>query len=160
MELFFRSILESDMPILFQIYASTRRHEMDMVVDWSHDQKTKFLQQQFLAQHQYYQQQFADANFDLICVGEKGIGRLYIDRREKEIRIIDIALLPEYRNHGIGTRILKNLLTEAIELNKLVRIHVEKMNPALKLYKRLGFKIIEDKGVYLLMEFKSGRNQI
>ena len=81
------------------------------------------------------------------------VGRLYVARWQDEIRIVDIALLPPYRNTGLGTTILRDLLAEAAVAHKPVRIHVEKFNPALRLYERLGFVPIADKGVYLFMEW-------
>jgi ribosomal protein S18 acetylase RimI-like enzyme len=77
---------------------------------------------------------------------------LYIARWPEEIRIVDLALLPEYRNAGIGTGILTDLIAEATQSNKPVRIHVERFNPALNLYRRLGFAKIGEHGVYDLME--------
>ncbi len=82
------------------------------------------------------------------------IGRLYIDRREDEHRLIDIALLPEWRGKGVGSELMRGVLDEAREAGKLVRIHVEQNNPAMRLYKRLGFEEIEDQGVYRLMEWR------
>ncbi len=81
------------------------------------------------------------------------VGRLYVARWQDEIRIVDIALLPPSRHAGIGTAILRDLLAEAAVAHKPVRIHVEKFNPALRLYERLGFAPIADKGVYLFMEW-------
>ena len=81
------------------------------------------------------------------------VGRLYIARWDDEIRIVDIALLPPSLNAGIGTAILRDILAEAAVAQKPVRIHVEQFNPALRLYERLGFAPIEDKGVYLFMEW-------
>ena len=81
------------------------------------------------------------------------VGRLAIARWQDEIRMVDIALLPPSRNAGIGTAILRDILVEAAAAHKPVRIHVEQCNPALRLYERLGFAPIEDKGVYLFMEW-------
>jgi len=80
------------------------------------------------------------------------VGRLYIDRRKTEIRIIDIAILPAFRSHGIGTQVLNWLFAEADNVQLPVSIHVEKYNRALHWYQRLGFQQLEDQGVYLLME--------
>jgi microcystin-dependent protein len=65
-----------------------------------------------------------------------------------------IALLPEHRRAGIGTKLLRTLQNEARTAGKTLTIHVEKFNPALRLYQRLGFRQIEDKGVYLFLEWK------
>ena len=152
----FRPIQEQDLPFLFQLYASTRAEEL-AVTPWSDEEKHAFLEMQFNAQHQFYQERFAAAQFDLILLAEQPIGRLYLDRRDDEIRIIDIALMPEQRNRGIGGQLLSDLLNEAAQAELPLRIHVEQNNPALRLYQRLGFQHVEENGVYYLMEARPGR---
>ena len=80
-------------------------------------------------------------------------GRLYVARWPAEIRIMDIALLPAHRGRGAGTALLRDLMAEAEAAEKPLTIHVERFNPALRLYLRLGFTPIEDKGVYLLLRW-------
>lgn len=147
-----RPILPEDQPFLQRVYASTRAGELQQV-DWDAKQKDDFLAMQFNAQHTHYMEHFPDASFQVILDGEEPIGRLYVDRRSDEIRVIDIALLPEFQRAGIGTGLLETVLAEGRERGLPVRIHVEKFNPALHLYQRLGFRHIEDQGVYLLMEW-------
>ena len=93
----------------------------------------------------------------LILQGERPIGRIYTDNRIDEIRLIDIALLPEYRGKGIGASLLSDLQDKADAVGKPIRIHVEKFNPALRLYERLGFTHIADTGVYYLMEWSPNK---
>jgi GNAT superfamily N-acetyltransferase len=81
------------------------------------------------------------------------IGRLYVAHWEREIRIMDIALLPENRGAGTGTQLVRALQDEARAAGKSLTIHVERFNRALQLYQRLGFQQVEDKGVYLLMSW-------
>jgi len=149
-----RSIKEGDHAILTEIYASTRRDELALA-PWSEEQKEAFLQQQFAYQHSHYQQHFRNASFDLLLMGGQTIGRLYVDRRDDAINIVDIALLPAYRGAGIGTSILQELIAETAERTEgcSLLVHVEKMNPAMSLYRRLGFNKIEDREVYDLMEW-------
>jgi predicted GNAT family acetyltransferase len=71
---------------------------------------------------------------------------------------VDIALLPAYRRQGIGSTCLKEILAERAETNRPVRIHVERFNPALRLYTRLGFRQIGDQGVYLLLAWSPEPN--
>lgn len=149
----FRDIAESDKEFLFELYASTRAEELALV-DWPQAQKEDFLRMQFEAQHRFYEEQFADAHRWIIVEHGTDIGRLYVDRRDDEIRVIDIALLPAYRGRGIGTALLADILAEGERSGKPVRIHVERFNPALKLYLRLGFRSTGDNGVYYLMEWK------
>lgn len=149
----FRPIQTQDQAFLCQVYASTRSEEM-MVLPWTEEEKHRFLEMQFQAQHSHYQQYYAQAEFLIILQADQPIGRLYLDRRHDEIRIVDIALLPAYRNRGIGTALLYQILAEATQKGLLVRIHVETFNPALRLYQRLGFVDVETNGVYYLMEWR------
>ena len=119
---------------------------------WDDAQKDAFLRQQFDAQDAWWRENYAQASFDVILVEGEPAGRLYVHRGPSEIRIVDIALLPEHRGNGIGTRLLDGLLAEGDADAKSVTIHVERMNPALRLYARLGFSLAEDKGVYLFLE--------
>lgn len=151
MNLELRSITDADLEFLYQVYASTRSAEMALV-DWDVSQKEAFLRFQFNAQHKYYQKNYPAAQFSILHKNGLPIGRLYLDRRETEIRIVDIALLPEYRRQGIGNYVLGQVLAEGDYTGKRVSIHVERNNPALSLYDRLGFKMTIDRGVYLFME--------
>jgi len=141
-----------DEAFLYRVYASTRAAEMELV-DWSESDKHAFLWQQFTAQHTYYQQHYATASFQVVLRGDAMVGRLYVSRGPTEIRIVDIALLPEYRGDGLGTELLRDLLGEAGRNGKAVTIHVEQFNPALGWYQRLGFVPVEDRGVYVLMRW-------
>lgn len=153
-----REIQESDLPVLCDIYGSTRTEELDEGTDWNEEQKRFFIEHQFNAQHDYYQKNYSEAKFYIIEMNRITIGRLYIDFyfEKKGVRIIDITLLPYWRKKNIGTRVLEEILKKAT-LNKIaVSIHVESFNPAMNLYTRLGFrKISETNGVYHLMEWNS-----
>jgi GNAT superfamily N-acetyltransferase len=113
----------------------------------SDEQKQQVMQQQFLAQHTHYQSEFPDARFDLILFEGKPAGRIYVDRNEEEIRVLDISLLPEYRNNGIGSRMLNGLMEEAMQARVPIRLWVEAFNPSFRLFERLGFKPIHDPDV-------------
>ncbi|WP_394995941.1 GNAT family N-acetyltransferase [Emticicia sp.] len=152
-----RPIQAEDLMILSEIYSSTREKELKQVVEWNDEQKKAFVLQQFMAQHEYYQKNYIGAAFYVIQKNKDSIGRLYIHEnfQEKGVRIIDIALLSQWQNRGIGSSILKDILAKASTLNRAVSIHVETFNPAMKLYKKLDFeKISETNGVYHLLEWK------
>lgn len=124
------------------------------MVDWSDEQKEAFLHMQFNAQHRFYHENFGSASFDVIEVDGDAVGRLYVDRREREIRIIDIALVPDQRGKGIGSALIQRLIDEASASDRSVGIHVEHNNPALSLYRRLGFTHVHDEGVYYFMRWE------
>ena len=147
-----RAVTEEDADFLYSVYASTRADEMARV-DWNTEQQEAFLRMQFNAQTQFYIANYPGAEFRVTTLNGQPVGRLSIHRREDEIRIMDIALLPKYRNLGIGSALLQDILEEGKKLNLPVTIHVEQFNPALRLYRRMGFYPKEDKGVYLLMEW-------
>ncbi|AKU91977.1 GNAT family N-acetyltransferase [Vulgatibacter incomptus] len=149
-----RPVGPGDEPFLLAVYASTREEEL-RPVPWSDAEKEAFVRFQFEAQHKQYREHCADARFDVICVGDRPVGRLYVHRSAEEIRIIDIALLTAERGRGIGSALLERFLAESRETGVPVRIHVEKHNPAMRLYTRLGFVPIADRGVYLFLEWKA-----
>ena len=143
---------EQDEDLLYRIYASTRADEMALV-DWSEAEKESFLRMQFNAQRRYYLSTYQDARFDIIEQEETPVGRLYVHRLHDEIRVIDIALLPEHRGRGLGGGLLRAVLEEAAAVGKSVYVSVERFNPAMRLYQRLGFVAITNDGVYRLMKW-------
>lgn len=145
-----RATCAEDRDFLLRVYASTRAEELALT-DWDEAQKRAFLAQQFEAQHHHYQTHYQGARFDLILLDSEPVGRLYVARWREEIRIMDIALLPDYRNRGIGGGLLRDLLAEAAATSRRLTIHVERYNPALRLYRRLGFDPVGETGVYLLL---------
>jgi ribosomal protein S18 acetylase RimI-like enzyme len=148
----FRRITAADEPFLFRLYASTRTEEL-APLQWPEAQKAAFLDSQARAQHTDYQRNYADADWLVIAHGDAEIGRLYLERRDNNSthHIIDIAFLPQWRGHGLGGALLRDLLDEAACAGKAMSIYVEKANPAMRLYERLGFTKVEEQGVYDLM---------
>jgi GNAT superfamily N-acetyltransferase len=146
-----RPVTESDQAFLLSVYASTREKELE-ITGWSDKQKSSFIQMQFAAQQRSYFS-YPSAEYLLILYEGQPAGRIYLQYKDAAILIIDLSLLPAFRNRGIGSCILTATFERAASLGQSVQIHVEKFNPALLLYQRLGFRLIEDKGVYLFMEW-------
>lgn len=152
----YRTMTTSDRSFLSTLYRSTREDEMANL-PWNDDQKQTFIDMQFNAQHEHYQKNYPNALWLIIEISDTRIGRLYLEHWDHEIRIIDIALTPSARGRGIGSAILQDLQNEASEADKKIGIHVEKLNPAMTLYKRLGFQTVQDKGVYDLLTWMPAR---
>lgn len=150
-----RPFSETDIPFLKKVYFSTREKEVNQLQHWTAEMKTVFLTQQFNAQHTYYQQNYVNAKFWVIEKKQQPIGRLYYNEDfEGSIRIIDIAILPEFQNKGLGTTILNGIFERAKNIGQPITIHVESFNPAMNLYKRLGFQTVsETNGVYHLLQW-------
>jgi ribosomal protein S18 acetylase RimI-like enzyme len=142
---------EADVPFLFQLYVSTRWDELAPLTDWSEAQKIGFLESQFTLQRQHYLTHYANSAFDVLEERGVPVGRLYVDRQERTLLIVDIALLPQWRGRGIGTALIEALFAEARGVGKEVSISVEKFNPAQRLYRRLGFREYAEDDVYWFM---------
>jgi len=149
-----RPVSLDDQAFLFQVYASTRLEEVALV-PWNDEQKQAFLQMQFNAQTQSYQREFPGAEYLVILHDGVPAGRLTIERSDKAILLIDIALLPAYRNFGIGSGLIQDLKLEAQNTGKPLRLNVENFNPAFRLYERLGFEKIDEAGCYYCMEWRA-----
>lgn len=143
-----RPLLSTDEAFSYLIYASTRTEEMARVA-WTDEQKEAFLRMQFKAQTDHYRAYYPAAEYQILQRGDVPIGRLIVERSPKSLLIMDIALLPEFRNTGIGTAILRELMEEAGQAGLPVVLRVEFFNPAIRLYTRLGFvKTREVNSVY------------
>jgi ribosomal protein S18 acetylase RimI-like enzyme len=150
-----RPVCEDDTEFLIRLYATTRSEEQALF-GWDDARWDGFIRMQFTLQHTHYQQNYHNASFDLILLDEKPVGRLYVSRGTEEFRIIDISMLPECRGKGIGRKLLEALNREADQAGVPVTLHVEKHNPALNLYERLGFTVTEDRGFQWFMTRNCG----
>ena len=119
-----RPVRDDDRELLYRIYASTRVEELALT-DWGAEQKEAFLRQQFNAQDAYYRENYPDADWSVVLHDGQPAGRLYVHRRPDEIRLMEIAQLPEHRNARLGTALLEELMAEARAAGKRLTIHVE-----------------------------------
>ncbi len=147
-----RPVEPGDEDFLLRVYASSRADEMALV-PWDEEQKRAFVRSQFEAQYAQYNARFPDAEYNLILFRGSPAGRLWIGRTPEQIRLLDIAILPEFQNRGIGAVLLKSLLAESEQRRLPLRHMVFKLNEAaLRFYRRFGFTQIEDVGAYIHME--------
>jgi ribosomal protein S18 acetylase RimI-like enzyme len=144
-----------DEPFLRKVYACTREQELAMT-QWNEEQRAAFLRFQFDAQHAHYRQQYPDASYQVILSDADPVGRMYVARRPSEIKVLDLTVLPQHRNKGIGSQLMNEILSEANNDGKAVLIWVEQTSPAQELFKRLGFSKIEDDGYQDLLEWRPG----
>jgi ribosomal protein S18 acetylase RimI-like enzyme len=147
-----RPMTDDDLIFVAALYASTRAEEV-AVTGWPIEHQRAFLAHQHDAQHRHYRSHYPDAHWLILEKSGAPVGRLYLDRWERELRVIDISLVPSCRSQGIGAAVLRDVQDLARALGIGVSIHVEKNNPARHLYDRLGFVLAEDKGVYDLLEW-------
>lgn len=149
-----RPATPTDRDFLLKVYTDSRADEL-AATQWTPEQIQTFCQSQFEAQDAHYRQHYPTCEFLIIEKNGTPIGRLYIDRRPEEIRVVDIALRSTERGQGVGTHLMQSILDEAAAKGLPVQIHVERANPARHLYDRLGFRTVEEGEVYDLLSWMS-----
>ncbi len=142
-----RPALPADIDFEHRLYASTR----DDLRPLGPEVFDGLVGMQFRAQTMSIRLDYPQAERKIVVVEDDPAGRLIIDGSGEHLEVIDIALLPEYRGHGIGTSVLRGVLTHADRLGRAVQLHVEKQSRAVRLYERLGFSISGDVGMYFAM---------
>ena|SRR5437588_5938882 len=147
-----RPVSEADMAILLELYGSSRAQELAMV-PWTPEQKKAFIEMQFRAQQSHYQAEYPRAEHSMICLDGVPVGRVYLDRHAEEFHILDITVLPQQRNAGTGSFVLRQIMKEATGSGKPVRIYVETFNPSLRLFERLGFVRAQQTGIHFVMKW-------
>jgi GNAT superfamily N-acetyltransferase len=152
-----RPVGPDDNDFLREVYGSTRADELALT-PWTDEQRQAFIMHQFTAQQAHYSQNYPTASHDIILADGRPVGRFYIARLEREIRIIDLTLLPHERNTGVGSYLIRQLLVEAGRTKQSVRIWVEEFNPSLRLFERLGFTRSEQQGIHLLLAWTTDSN--
>ena len=149
-----RPVTAEDEGFLLTVYAGTREDELAQV-EWAEGQKEMFVRWQFEMQRREYDARFPDAEYGVILVDGRPAGRVWIGTDEEQIRLLDIALLPEFQKRGVGTLLLRRLMDEAARAGKPLRHTVFVLNnDARRFYERLGFAVIEDLGAYQHMEWR------
>ena len=146
-----RPVEEKDDSFIEEVYGSTRQDELNLT-NWPEQQKKAFIIMQSMAQLAEYKKNYPGAAYEIIIYKKKQAGRFYTWESDNEIRIIDITLLPLFRGKGIGTFLLKELIKKSNSVQKKISLHVEPFNPALQLYRRLGFVYIKNNGRHYYME--------
>lgn len=141
-----RAVTAGDRPFLMALFASTRGPELAALPDDA--LRDAFIASQFDLQDHHYRAHYPGATFDVIeCDGERA-GRIYVHRREDEIRLMEITVAPEWRQRGIARRLLAALIAESDSTGRPIGLHVEPDNPANAWYRRLGFRHQLDNGAY------------
>lgn len=151
-----RTADEDDAEILFELFKASRADLIAAIPNLDAAQKESFLRHQFRAQREQYLAQFTTAQWDLIVCQEQVVGQVLVAPLGDEIRLVDVSLLPEFRNRGIGGALLRDLLERAAHENRCVSLHVLPDNPAIHLYRRLGFVHAGEQGVHQRMEWRPG----
>ncbi len=147
-----RDVTSQDEAFLFQLYASTREQEM-AAWGWDAAQVESFLRLQFRAQQASYGELYSNVRHQLIEVDGTAAGRILVSRDDNEMRLVDIALLPNFQRRGIGEKLIRELMDEASGFGLPLRLEVLQTSVAKRLYERIGFKATSQDPMYVSMEW-------
>ena len=152
-----RAVAPGDERLLLEVYAGTRADELAQI-PWAEAQREAFLRMQLDARDRSYRMYYQGLEDSVILFENRPVGRLLVVRGEEEFRLADIALLPAYRRAGIGTALVRELMSEAARRGLPLRLQVEKSNAgALRLYDRLGFATTGENDTHFQMEYWPSR---
>ena len=147
-----RPVTAEDEELLLEIYQSSRGDDL-RGLGWTEERINEFLEMQYEAQQRFFESEYQLAADEIILWQGKPAGRLIVERREHEIRCIDVALLPAHRNSGVGTFLIRKLQDEARQARKPLRLQVIRFNRAVNLFERLGFIRTSETGTHFQMEW-------
>ena len=142
-----RAATEDDRECLFEVFRNTRAPG-DARPAHPESEREALLRARFNAREEQYREDYPLADFDVLTVDGEPAGNLYVDRGDDEFVIIDISLLPEFRNRGIGTAVIGRLVEEAGRLVLPVRALVRHHSRASRFWRRLGFERVGDDGTH------------
>jgi GNAT superfamily N-acetyltransferase len=145
-------VMPDDDEFLYAVYASTRDDVKYLPFDEAG--KQAFIRMQYNAQKAHYGEHYAEALNYIVLYDGKPAGRHMIDYGTEDIRLVDMAIVPEYRGLGIGTVLFKESFKDAVRLGLPCILHVIKQNPAIPMYERLGFRTIGETGIHDKMEWR------
>lgn len=146
-----RDAAREEHEFMFEVYAATRGEEVTMF-GWHSAQAEAFLRSQFDIRERAYAMQFPHATHSVVVFDKNNVGTMIIDRGDRAVTLVDIAILPKYRRRGIASRLLRELQTQAAEENKSVVLHVEKINAtAFGLYCKHRFAVTAETDLYYEM---------
>lgn len=144
--------MPDDEEFLIAAYATTRDDVKYLPFDEAG--KQAFILMQYTAQRDHYAVHYKDAYNYIILYDGKPAGRHMIYYGTEDIRLVDTVVLPEFQNKGIGSAVINDALKEGAEMGLPCVLHVIKESPAIRLYERLGFRVVSEIGMHDCMEWR------
>ncbi|WP_088226635.1 GNAT family N-acetyltransferase [Desulfosporosinus sp. FKB] len=130
------------------------RPDLAFINGISKEIKATVILQQFNIEQQQLQQLYPEAELNIVMLHKEPVGRLYLLRGKNEVRVLALGLLEKYRCRGIGRKLMTAVIENAANRGKTVSLQVTWFNQsAYAFYEKIGFKVIENKGVSLEMQY-------
>jgi ribosomal protein S18 acetylase RimI-like enzyme len=135
-----RQATDADFDFLYRLHAATMRDHIARVWGWD-----DAWQERFFAAH------FDPTHSRIVVVDGEDVGVIAVEWSATDAFLANIEILPEYQGQGLGAALVNGIITQAEARNLPVRLHVLKMNPARRLYERLGFVVTGETETHFLM---------
>lgn len=153
MNLVIRLATDQDTSVVFNIFGGTRSEFGHL--GWEQSQLDCFLRQQFDFQQRGYASTYPHATTEIIVVDGVTCGYQLVDRSGPEVVLVEVAVSPDFRGRGVGSKVLELLLESARRCKQDVVLNVRTDNPAQSLYERFGFSAVGEHGFYRSMRWES-----
>ena len=147
-----RPVTAEDGAFLLVLYKSSRGDDL-RGLGWDETRISEFLDMQYEAQQRFHANEYKKPLDQIVMRSGKPVGRLTFEPREHEIRCVEVALMPQHRNGGIGTQLISGLQDQARKQKKPLRLQVIRFSRAVSLLERLGFQRISETGTHFQMEW-------
>lgn len=145
MKISFCPAKKEDYNNLWNLHKATMKKYVDQTWGWEEE-----------FQKEYFQKHFDPEGIQIIDREGAFVGAIQIQDKKSEIFIAKIEISPKFQNQGIGTTILEKIIETLQRTEKPVRLQVLKVNPAKKLYKRLGFETVRENETHFIMKRSTG----
>ena len=139
-QIHFRPAAESDIDFLYALHVATMKEYVDKTWGWDDT-----------FQEAVFRKNYVPAEIQVITFAEKDMGMLSLEERVEDVFLRAIEIHPDYQGQGIGTAIIQKIIVEGTLKMKPVFLHVLKVNPAKKLYERLGFSVVNETPTHFQM---------
>jgi len=138
-----RKATPSDFELTFRLKKSAGGEYIRKVFGWDEDLQIKL-----------HREQYTPSNTELIVKDSKEIGWISVFLRNDHIKIDEMYIIPQHQNKGIGSILVRKVISDAESKNLTAQLRVFKINPAVKLYERLGFQIYDEDGPFYIMKYE------
>ncbi|HEX3143325.1 MAG TPA: GNAT family N-acetyltransferase [Pyrinomonadaceae bacterium] len=147
-----RPATEDDRDFLRGLYKSSRGDDL-RGLGWDEPRIDEFLEMQYDAHQNFLITDHPNLQDQIVLSYGEPVGHLAVDQRSDEIRLVDVALLPEHRQRGTGTLLIQELQTQAAAAQRPLRLQIIRFNRAVELFEQLGFRRIGETGSHFQMEW-------
>lgn len=142
---------DEDQEVLVRIFEESR---FDLLMIDDPEMKKQIIEHQYQIESNQLMRQYIHLEQNCIKYENKTVGRLFINRMEKEYRIVEFGILESHRRLGIGKRVIDLVKERARKEEKSISLQVAWFNQGAKaFYECQGFEMVSDENVFFEMRF-------